>query len=50
MAVLLNEGDQELDYAQKFLCTLCSMTNGLVEEQRDILDVFRVGQTLESPV
>jgi len=22
MAVLLNDGDQELDYAQKFLCTL----------------------------
>ena len=40
MAVLLNDGDQELDYAQKFLCTLYSMTNGLVEEQRDILDVL----------
>lgn len=40
MAVLLKNFDQELDYAQKFLCTLYSMTNGLVEEQRDILDVL----------
>ena len=40
MAVLLNDGDQELDYAQKFLCTLYSMTNGLVEEHRDVLDVL----------
>jgi hypothetical protein len=40
MAVLFNDGDQELDYAQKFLCTLYSMTNGFVEEQRDILDVL----------
>jgi hypothetical protein len=29
--VLLKNFDQELDYAQKFLCTLYSMTNGLVE-------------------
>jgi len=40
VATLLNDGDQELDYAQKFLCTLYSMTNGLIEEQRDILDVL----------
>ncbi len=40
MAVLLKDVDQELDYAQKFLCTLYSMTNGLVEEQRDIFDVL----------
>jgi hypothetical protein len=40
MALLLKNFDQELDYAQKFLCTLYSMTNGLVEEQRDILDVL----------
>jgi hypothetical protein len=40
MAVLLKDEDQELDYAQKFLCTLYSMTNGLVEEQRNILDVL----------
>jgi len=40
MPVLLNDNDQELDYAQKFLCTLYSMTNGPVEEQRDILDVL----------
>lgn len=37
IAVLLKDGDQELDYAQKFLCTLYPMTNGLVEEQRDML-------------
>jgi hypothetical protein len=40
MAVLIKHGDQELDYAQKFLCTLYSMTNGLVDEQRDMLDVL----------
>ena len=40
MAVILKDEDQELDYAQKFLCTLYSMTNGLVEEQRNILDVL----------
>ena len=40
MAVLLKDEDQELDYAQKFLCTLYSMTNGLIEEQRNILDVL----------
>jgi hypothetical protein len=40
MAVLLKDGDQELDYSQKFLCTVYSMTNGLVEEQMDILDVL----------
>ena len=40
IAVLLKDGDQELDYAQKFLCTLYSMTNGLVEEQRDMLEVL----------
>jgi hypothetical protein len=40
VAVLIKHGDQELDYAQKFLCTLYSMTNGLVEEQRDMLDVL----------
>jgi hypothetical protein len=38
MAVLFKDGDQELDYAQKFLCTLYSMTNGLVKEQRDMID------------
>jgi hypothetical protein len=40
MAVSFKDGDQELDYAQKFLCTLYSMTNGLVEEQRNMLDVL----------
>jgi hypothetical protein len=46
-AILVNDmlndfihGDQELNYAQKFLCTLYSMTDGLVEEQRDMLDVL----------
>ena len=41
MAVLIKHDDQELDYAQKFLCTLYSMTNGLVDEQRDMLDVLK---------
>jgi hypothetical protein len=45
MTALLNDRDQELDYAQQFLCTLYSMTNGLVEEQRDIIDVLENSST-----
>lgn len=48
MEVLHKHGDQELDYAQKFLCTLYSMTNGLVDEQRDMLDVLEYASIISA--